>query len=221
MNAGTCTLNTVGAFAASSRRMSTAAYRLASTRSGACNHPSDRRTSDSTTSAVSAPPTCTRCPSARLAASASSGSHVGVKTSRRYVAKRFILPTFSPILTSVSWSMAYTPPSRRRTSGEFTRRRMRPYKSRMYLAKDSWGLSRSSASTCSRREIPTTPPARRVDDACADPGGPRDDPRFFRSARDDDPAAELASRAASSPVRIRPWAPRASANPPTPAPLLR
>ena len=102
MNAGTWTLNTVGAFAASSRSMSTAAYRRASTLSADSSQSKLLFTSDSTTSAVSTPPVRTKCPSARLAASASCGSQVGVKTSLRYVAKRLILPTFSPILTSVS-----------------------------------------------------------------------------------------------------------------------
>ena len=102
MNAGTWTLKTVGALRASSRRINTAAYLRASTRSAASSQLSALRTSSSTMSAVSAPPTCTRCPRARLAASASLGSHVGVKTSRRYDAKRLSFPTVSPSFASVS-----------------------------------------------------------------------------------------------------------------------
>ena len=76
-------MNTVGACLASSRKMSTAAYRRASTRSGSRSHAMERFTSMSTMSAVNAPPTETRWPSALDAASASAGSHVGVITSRR------------------------------------------------------------------------------------------------------------------------------------------
>ena len=66
--------------------------------------------------AVSAPPTRAILPTALAAASASTGSQVTVKTSRRYVAKRFILFAVSPIFASVSWSTAYTPAKRLATS---------------------------------------------------------------------------------------------------------
>ena len=125
MNAGTWTLKTVGAFRASSLKINTAAYRLASTRSKSESHAMLRFTSMSTMSAVSAPPTDTKCPSARDAASASVGSHVGVMTSLKYVANLLILPTFSPSLASVSWSIAYTPPSRCRKSGELINLKIR------------------------------------------------------------------------------------------------